>query len=345
MFSLSRDVTIDDIDRMRERLYIRSGPNSSAKQSAFWVLLCLAAIIASAGVVADSTATVIGAMIVAPLMTPILGTALALVLAERKQLLINMALVAAGALTVILIGYLVGVTHLGEISAATNSQVAGRVNPRLIDLMAALATGVVGAFALVRSDVSDTLPGVAIAISLVPPLAVVGLTLESGQTSQAAGAMLLFSTNVAAIIATGTIVLLAYRVRTVLAESDQQVPPFSKRTLAVVIGAVLLVAVPLAAGSVIVGLQRYVVAQAQPVVEQWAQDEGWIVSEVGFADGKLKITAIGPLPQADSAALRKDLDNAGLESIDAKLTLIIGGTRDLPGTYSPEGADSSPAPG
>ena len=64
--------------------------------------------------------------------------------------------------------------------AETNSQVAGRVNPRLVDLLAALATGAVGSIALARDDISDTLPGVAIAVSLVPPLAVVGLTLESG---------------------------------------------------------------------------------------------------------------------------------------------------------------------
>ena len=63
-----------------------------------------------------------------------------------------------------------------------------RVSPRLIDLLAALATGAVGAFAMVRADVSDTLPGVAIAISLVPPLAVVGLSLESGAPEQALGA-------------------------------------------------------------------------------------------------------------------------------------------------------------
>ena len=69
---------------------------------------------------------------------------------------------------VVVIGYLVGLSHAIDVVAATNSQVAGRVSPKLIDLTAALATGVVGAFALVRSDVSDTLPGVAIAISLVP---------------------------------------------------------------------------------------------------------------------------------------------------------------------------------
>ena len=142
-----------------------------------------------------NTATVIGAMIVAPLMTPILGTALALVLAERRDLLHSMGLVLAGAATVVAIGYLIGALHATDVLAETNSQVAGRVSPKLIDLTAALATGVVGAFALVRSDISDALPGVAIAISLVPPLAVVGLTLESGSPSQASGALLLFATN------------------------------------------------------------------------------------------------------------------------------------------------------
>jgi uncharacterized membrane protein len=64
--------------------------------------------------------------------------------------------------------------------AATNSQVADRVTPRLVDLVAALATGSVGSVALARPDISDTVPGVAIAISLVPPLAVAGLTSSPG---------------------------------------------------------------------------------------------------------------------------------------------------------------------
>ena len=167
MIDLGRNVTVTDVDRMEDRLYITASRDSARKMSAFWVLLVLAAIIASAGVVGDSTATVIGAMIVAPLMTPILGTALALVLADRKHLLHNMGLVLAGALIVVAIGYLIGVLHANDVVAATNTQVAGRVSPKLIDLTAALATGVVGAFALVRSDASDTLPGVAIAISLL----------------------------------------------------------------------------------------------------------------------------------------------------------------------------------
>ncbi|MGR6999304.1 DUF389 domain-containing protein [Yinghuangia aomiensis] len=88
------------VERMTSALFIeRSWRSPSATR--FWGLLVLAAVIASAGVVADSTATVIGAMIVAPLMTPILGSALAVVLADRRQLVHSVMLVLGGALTVI----------------------------------------------------------------------------------------------------------------------------------------------------------------------------------------------------------------------------------------------------
>ena len=110
-----------------------------------------------------------------------------------------------------------------DIVAATNSQVAARVNPRLVDLLAAVATGIVGSVALVRRDISDTLPGVAIAISLVPPLAVVGLTAESGAYSESSRALLLFGTNVAAILTSGIIVMAIYGIhRAVAADASPE---------------------------------------------------------------------------------------------------------------------------
>lgn len=206
------NVTAADVDRMRDQLFF-DGDGRGRKLSRFWLLLVLAAVIAAAGVAADSTATVIGAMIVAPLMTPILGVALAATLADRANLLRSIALVVSGAVAVVAIGFVVGIGSGVPVVAELNSQVAGRVSPRLIDLLAALATGAVGAIALSRSDISDTLPGVAIAISLVPPLSVVGLTLEAGKPVQAAGALLLFVTNVSAILASGTVVLAFYRIQ------------------------------------------------------------------------------------------------------------------------------------
>src|SRR5690242_10771163 len=183
-----------DVARIRNQVFFE-GPERGRRLSRFWMLLLLAAVIASAGVVSNSTATVIGAMIVAPLMTPILGTALAVVLADRAHLVRSVALVTGGAIAVIAIGIAFAFIDHPADAFAANGQITARISPRLVDLLAALATGSVGAFALVRSDISDTLPGVAIAISLVPPLAVVGLLLGVGRTDDAAQAGLLFLTN------------------------------------------------------------------------------------------------------------------------------------------------------
>lgn len=317
-----------DVERIQDRLWLSRGARRR-NHSAFWILLVLSAVIASAGVVATSTATVIGAMIVAPLMTPILGTALAIVLADRREMVRNLLIVLVAAAVVIGVGFGVGMTIQLDVVAATNDEVAGRVSPRLIDLVAAVATGMVGAFALVRSDVSDTLPGVAIAISLVPPLAVVGLTLESGATDEAAGALLLFGTNVAAIVATGTAVFLAFRVRGVAARADIGVGHLRGRTLAVVAASLLVVAVPLTAGSVSAAREQLVVAQAQPVAEDWASELGWTVTDVYLRGDTLHVVVLG-LRQAKNlgvAALREDLATAGVDEPDIEVTLVLGGSR------------------
>jgi uncharacterized hydrophobic protein (TIGR00271 family) len=226
---------------MRGQVFFE-GAERKQRLSRFWLLLLLSAVIASAGVVSDSTATVIGAMIIAPLMTPILGVVLGVVLADGANLRRCLLLLTAGAVAVVAVSWLLGHLVPYPVIAATNSQVAARVTPRIVDLLAALATGSVGSVALARSDVSDTLPGVAIAISLVPPLAVAGLTLQSGEPSQCLGALLLFATNVAAILASGIVVMALYRAGRVSAQPA--VPAFG-RPAAVAIIALLVAAVKL----------------------------------------------------------------------------------------------------
>jgi uncharacterized hydrophobic protein (TIGR00271 family) len=323
-------VTEADIERITHRLFLSLG-DRRRNLTAFWVLLVLAAVIASAGVVADSTATVIGAMIVAPLMTPILGTALAIVLADRRQLASCLALVVGASVAVVAVGFLVGLTIPVEVVAENNSQVASRVSPKLIDLVAAVATGLVGAFALIRSDVSDTLPGVAIAISLVPPLAVVGLTLESGAGDQARGALLLFGTNVAAIIATGTVLLLVSELRSTAIRTGAEVGRVGGRSLAAVAGSLVLVAVPLGIGSVSVLRDQQLVSTSQPVVHDWAEAQEWTVTDLTVRNGKLRVEAVGPLPEPDTSSLREDLDDAGLGDVAVEVELLLGGQRTLQG--------------
>lgn len=322
-------VAPQDVVRITGRLYLTRG-DRTRNLSAFAVLLLLAGVIAAAGVVADSTATVIGAMIVAPLMTPILGTATALVLANRRQIAHSIALTVGGAVAVIVIGYVLGmITHIDVVSA-TNSQVSSRVSPRLIDLLAALATGAVGAFALIRSDVSDTLPGVAIAISLVPPLAVVGLTAQSGAWDEAGGALLLFGTNVTAIIFTGVLMLLAAGMRTAAVDAGEHVGTMGRFTLLVVVGSVAALISPLAAGTWQVVRQQVVLTSARPVAEGWAESAGYQLTDLSMSQGILDITVVGASPEVDDAALRSGLDDAGLQDVTVDVTVVVGNSETLP---------------
>ena len=154
----------------------------------FTVLLVLSTIIATYGVIGDSTATVIGAMLIAPLMRPIMATAAALVMGDIKRAVHSLLVVVAGVAGVIGLSWLLTeVTVTRVISFETNLQLTGRVSPRLIDLYVAVAAGAAGAFALSWDDVADSLPGVAIAIALVPPLCVVGIGLAHGELENALG--------------------------------------------------------------------------------------------------------------------------------------------------------------
>jgi uncharacterized hydrophobic protein (TIGR00271 family) len=193
------------LEELTSDLDLRHG-DRKAKQTAYWTMLVLSGVIATAGVLNDSTATVIGAMIIAPLSTPIMGIALGIVKRERLR---AGRFVIAGAAVVIVIGYGFALVVPGSIDLSGNPQIAGRTSPGLLDLAAAVATGLAGAVGLSRRDVAAVLPGVAIAISLVPPLAVVGVCLGEGDASRALGALLLFVSNLVALVLAGTILFAA----------------------------------------------------------------------------------------------------------------------------------------
>ncbi|MGD9571447.1 MAG: DUF389 domain-containing protein [Thermoleophilia bacterium] len=299
---------------MREAVFFE-GEEAGRKLSRFWILLTLSAVIAAAGVVADSTATVIGAMIVAPLMIPIQGTMLASVLGDRDNAARSVGLVVSAAAVAIAIGFLIALLVPNDVVAATNSQVAGRVNPTLLDLVAALATGAVGSIALVRSDISDTLPGVAIAISLVPPLSVVGITLEGGAGRQSLGALLLFLTNVTAILAVGSFLMAVFRVRavaaaTALLTADRARP---RRSPWVIAAMLVLVAVPLTVSSVLLAEQRSQEQQVFDRSQAWAEARGWDVVTITTRGGRTVVRMSGPLPRPDPGSLRDDLRARGVD--------------------------------
>jgi uncharacterized hydrophobic protein (TIGR00271 family) len=199
-----RPHTADDRTQLYDKLFYE-GPQGARRLSRFFVLMGFATALATYGVIADSTAVVIGAMLVAPLMTPLMATSVSLIMGWPRRTSASALVALGGILLAIGLAILIGAGVPFDIPV-TNSQIASRINPTLIDLAIAIAAGGAGAFALSRPDVSDALPGVAVAIALVPPLAVVGLMIGQGEGRAAVGASLLFTTNLVAILLTGAVV-------------------------------------------------------------------------------------------------------------------------------------------
>jgi uncharacterized hydrophobic protein (TIGR00271 family) len=314
---------MNETKHMRDAVFFE-GPDVRQRSSRFWILITLASIIAAAGVAADSTATVIGAMIVAPLMTPILGTMLSVVLADRTNLTRSLLHVAGGAIVAVTIGWLVGLLVVDPVVAETNSQVAQRIHPRLIDLVAALATGTVGSVALVRRDIYDTLPGVAIAISLVPPLSVVGFTFEAGKLDQSLGASLLFLTNVAAILGSGTVVMTLYGIhRLVVPTAEPGQRTINRRNAVIAIAAMIVaVSIPLAATSAAVVRDTSREAQTLAAARSFGKAVGWTTGNVTTRGGVVLVHMEGPPPLPNTDRLRKEFEKRGVEPSEVHVELV-----------------------
>ena len=183
----------------------------------FAALIVLSASIAAFGLLADSSAVVIGAMLVAPLMTPILSTAAATVQADNRELVIALGVIALGVVLAVGVGWATSAVAGDVIVGPTElpGEVEARTFPGLLDLGIAITAGAAAGYILPRRKAVSALPGVGIAVALVPPLATVGITFEAGARPEAGNAMLLFLTNLAAIVfaASAMLVLSGFRPR------------------------------------------------------------------------------------------------------------------------------------
>jgi len=165
----------------------------------FAALMGMATLIASLGLLANSGAVVIGAMLVAPLMMPLIGSGLAVVQGNWPLWARGMKAVGLGFLAALIIGLLSGL--LARVAGFTlTDELTARGNPTLLDLGIAFVSGVAASYCLARPKLSGALAGVAIAAALVPPIATVGITVSLGAWSVATGAALLFGTNVVTVI-------------------------------------------------------------------------------------------------------------------------------------------------
>jgi uncharacterized hydrophobic protein (TIGR00271 family) len=252
-------------------------------------------------------------MIIAPLMTPIMAATLAMVLGsghriKKSIIVVSMSVIYVIVLATVLSLFISPIT----IGFGANPEITSRISPNLLALYVALASGAAGAFAVSREDVGDTLPGVAIAISLVPPLSTVGISLAKVQWLSAGGAFILFLTNFLAILLAGGAVLWlsgvsARRVGT--KQENQRTHAFQVAVLATIIVALLL------------GFNGYRTleqdrdtALAQRSIASWLEGTTYTVAHVsleyqnedvlvsGPAHATITVAGTGELPPIDELA-------------------------------------------
>lgn len=209
----------------------------------FLTLMFFATSIAAFGLLADSGAVVIGAMLVAPLMVPIQATAASIVLADGPRLIRSLVILAVGVVIAVATGWVVARLASPALGVEVSGEITARTFPGLLDLGIALAAGGAAGYILSRRQIASALPGTGIAVALVPPLAVVGIELERGSSTGASNALLLFGTNLAAIVLATALAFIGSGFLSVAATRD------AWRTIRLGLGVValvvLLVAVPL----------------------------------------------------------------------------------------------------
>jgi uncharacterized hydrophobic protein (TIGR00271 family) len=204
----------------KEEIYLQISRSATLIDFSHWSQVLFSAGIATLGLALNSPAVIIGAMLISPLMGPILANGLALaagdlVLGTRAAVNLFLSCLVAIFFAVVLVTLL----PFKEITA----EIASRTQPNTLDLVIALFSGAVGSIAICKEvkGIVTSIPGVAIAVALMPPLCVVGygmgitLSLNPEDGARIArGGMLLFLTNLVAIIFTAMVVFVALHINT-----------------------------------------------------------------------------------------------------------------------------------
>ena len=184
----------------------------------YYILIVLSCIIATTGLLQGSTATIIGAMIVAPLMTPILAFSLGVIWGDGTIIKTSLSSLAKGILLAIAISSLIAyfIPMPGY-----SAEILARTTPSLFDVIVAIGSGIVGAYGNANKKISNTLVGIAIAVALMPPLCTVGIGIGTFNKQVASGAFVLFAINLVSISLAGAVVFWAMKIHPALADEGK----------------------------------------------------------------------------------------------------------------------------
>jgi uncharacterized hydrophobic protein (TIGR00271 family) len=296
----------------------------------FSTMLALSMIVAVMGLSADSAAVVIGAMLLAPLMQPVLAMAACISMALFRKSLRQLWIITLATVGSIALAYVLSVLFVrGELPR----EVTSRTAPDIRDLVVALGAGTAGAYATVRKDASSSLPGVAVAVALVPPLGAVGISLEAGRTTLAEGALLLYITNLAAIVFAGAVVFVVtgFVPRRRLAMTIRR-----SSLVAAMIGVIVIaIAIPLYRASTSAVEQSERELQAERIVSDWLSGIDTRAQAIDFEDdrnGILITVRSFELPIDDGPvieALRREFGDDATVSVEWDVVLRAETTTTL----------------
>lgn len=280
---------------------LREGARPS---ESYIMLMILATVLATFGLFSNSAPVIIGAMILAPLMSPIVAMSMGVLRVNERNLLLE-SLKACALGVGVALGCAVLLTWLTPLRTL-NSEIAARLNPTLLDMGVAVASGVAGAYAHARAQVTKSLAGVAIAVALVPPLAVSGIGIGWGDWTVFSGAGLLFLTNFAGMIlaAAGTFLVLGYS-------------PFrfSGRGLASAIAAVVIVSVLLIPSFSAMVTKHNIIDRL----------DGWSTNGISLRDITIQLET--PLRVSVTLLAKDEIDLDTIDGMKAKIEERLG--RDI----------------
>ena len=271
-------VTKERVAEVQVQLRDSSTPNFD-----YFVLVLLSCMIATFGLLIDSAATIIGAMLVAPLMSPILGIGLASIRGDTMLLReAGSALLRGALLAVLLSAFITWTNSLLPFVSMQDlpMEVLSRTRPSPIDLGVALAGGLAATFALVQPNLSAALPGVAIATALMPPLCVVGVGLALGRWEVAEGALLLFITNAVTIAASSTFLFYITGFSLGRKQGDRLIP----RSLQVSILLIVVLMAPLGWQSYVFVQEASFTRELEFVVRQEVQNVGATLDKLSWSE-------------------------------------------------------------
>ena len=205
---VDKPILVDDVKKVVEK--------GSVPAFGFFFMIVASSIIATFGLLSNSAAVIIGAMIIAPLMNPIISLAFGSVEMNRVLVFRSLFTIVTSSIIIITIAFFVSEVIGWKLAG---SELISRMRPSLLDLGIAVSAGVAAAYAYTRPSVSSALAGIAIAVALVPPLCTVGIALSLGhkagtdigfamETVSARGPFLLYLTNIFGIVLSAAVVFL-----------------------------------------------------------------------------------------------------------------------------------------